>query len=425
MARSRRSLDPEIRALLLVEERRAQRIAAWLRLAAGGIIVALVGFTELAPLPQLVPVFVPGFAAYFAIGVLSLVVASTRLFSVWWAPVFVVLDVLWYYSVLVASLLALERPPNEFVTIPVFGMLPVLIALSGMRYTPWALLVGLATFAILDTTFVAVVMSGAWPGVPPSDDPLFGWTPNIARVLAVATTASIVGVTSWRARRTLVSALQSRRERDLVRNLFGRTVPDRVAAELVRGGGALEPRSTRATVLMADVEGFTRRAENLPPAIVVTMMNAFFSAAEDVVRDHGGIVVTLQGDALLATFNLPLEQPDHADRAVDAGLGLLALAARERFAGHQLGLRVGVATGEVVAGIVGGADRVSYTVYGDVVNVAARLQAANKVEGTSLLVAGPTVADLHQTRFDLRALGERVLSGRNEPVTIYAATGSR
>jgi hypothetical protein len=129
-----------------------------------------------------------------------------------------------------------------------------------------------------------------------------------------------------------------------------------------------------ATILFADIEGFTRLSERLSAPQVIGLLNGFFDAAATVIEQHGGIVVNHVGDALIAAFNAPLPVEDHAVRAVDAARALQSLVAGRDFDGHRLRLRVGIATGPVAAGTVGGETRQTYTVYGDTVNVAQRLE---------------------------------------------------
>lgn len=405
------------RSLLRDAERDAQRIAGLLRLLLGSLLLLVASLADpermvSSPWPLVVVLL------YFALGLASLVVTHRRLFATLWAPVFVALDVLWYYTALVVELTVYGTPPNEFASMPVFGVLFVLIALAGMRYTPWALLAGLATFAVLDTLFVTAVLNGLWPGASPSDDPRFALGLNIFRAVAVMATGLVVGLTSLRARRSLLRAFETRAERDAVRTLFGRYLPSSVATEMVAAGGVLAPKSGTATVLMLDVEGFTRLAEHKEPQELVQMMNAFFRRVEDVIREHGGVVAHFQGDGVLATFNLPVARPDHADRALDAANAIAALVDVERFAGVTLRVRIGIATGKATAGIVGGADRSSFTVYGDVVNVAARLEQANKRTGTRVLAARSTV-DALTAPSGSASIGPIALPGRVAPVEVF------
>jgi class 3 adenylate cyclase len=108
------------------------------------------------------------------------------------------------------------------------------------------------------------------------------------------------------------------RERALIRQTFGRYIPERVASTILSSGGDLEPRSATATILYADIEGFTSVAEQMSPQQVVEMLNEYFSAAVGVIERNNGVVTQFQGDAMLATFNLPVEDEFHAESAIRA-----------------------------------------------------------------------------------------------------------
>lgn len=211
-------------------------------------------------------------------------------------------------------------------------------------------------------------------------------------------------------------------ERDKVRRTFSRFVPAAVADALIADEGAIAPQERDASILYADIEGFTRLASTLPPTEILTMLNEHFEHVAEVVHAHGGVITQFQGDAVLAAFNLPAPAPDHAHRAVAAATKLLdRLAAR----GSRYGIRVriGIATGRVVGGTVGGGDRLGYTLHGDTVNLAARLEAMNKEMGTRILVDGFT-ADRLQGIVALRDRGTVGVRGLPVPVRIYEPMGA-
>lgn len=180
------------------------------------------------------------------------------------------------------------------------------------------------------------------------------------------------------------------RERALIRETFGRYLPERVAAAILSSAGHLEPRSETATILYADIEDFTHVAEQASPDQVVTMLNEYFSAVVEPIEANNGVITQFQGDALLATFNLPINDEHHAISALRCGLAIQHICNEQRFAGTVLNARVGIATGRVTAGNVGSDNRLTYTVHGDAVNVAARLEQLNKQFGTRLLLDGET-----------------------------------
>jgi adenylate cyclase len=176
------------------------------------------------------------------------------------------------------------------------------------------------------------------------------------------------------------------RERRVIRNVFGRYVPERIAQALLSGQGELEPEAAPATVLFTDIEGFTTLTAEIGPAGTVALLNAVFSAMVEILERHDGVVTQFQGDAILATFNVPAANPHHVANAVTAAREMLTTAATREFAGHRVPIRIGISTGEVVAGAVGAAGRLNYTVHGDTVNLAARLEGMNKDFGTRIMV---------------------------------------
>ena len=206
------------------------------------------------------------------------------------------------------------------------------------------------------------------------------------------------------------------RERRRIRDQFGRFVPEAVAAAILAEDGDLTPTTTEATVLFTDIEKFTTVAEGLRPEEVVGLLNEYFSAAVEILERHKGVITQFQGDAILATFNVPARDPQHAANAVSAAIELQRLMAGRTFAGLRLGIRIGVNTGLLVAGNVGAAGRLNYTVHGDAVNLAARLEQVNKEHGTRIIVADSTVRQA--PGFPYRELGSVTVRGKENPVVI-------
>ncbi len=206
------------------------------------------------------------------------------------------------------------------------------------------------------------------------------------------------------------------KERERIRDQFGRFVPEAVAAAILAEDGDLTPTTTEATVLFTDIEKFTTVAEGLRPEEVVGLLNEYFSAAVEILEQHKGVITQFQGDAILATFNVPARDPQHAANAVSAAIELQRLMAGRTFAGLRLGIRIGVNTGLLVAGNVGAAGRLNYTVHGDAVNLAARLEQVNKEHGTRIIVADSTVRQA--PGFPYRELGSVTVRGKENPVVI-------
>ena len=219
------------------------------------------------------------------------------------------------------------------------------------------------------------------------------------------------------ANRSFNRMVEGLRERQLIRRTLGRYVPEKVAHALLSAGGRIEPTEVRATVLFCDLVGFTSLTERLGPTGIVDVLNDWFSRMTEIIERRGGTVIQFQGDAILATFNVPVADPEHARQAVRAALEMRAETRRPSAAGHGLGCRIGIGTGAVTAGAVGASGRLSYTVYGDAVNLAARLEALNREHGTAVLLCGETAAAAKD--LPVEPAGTTTVRGQSVPTRLF------
>jgi adenylate cyclase len=230
--------------------------------------------------------------------------------------------------------------------------------------------------------------------------------------------AILIAIVMHRARQTVWRQLEAERDMTAVSQMFGRFVPKSVAEIMIKDKGALDPVERQATVLFTDLTEFTKLTEAKGPRAIVDILNAYFDAATEIIGKNNGVVTQFQGDAILAIFNVPFEDEDHAQHAFDSATELLKTVRDKLFAGEKLAIRIGLNSGPLIAGNVGGGGRQSYTVHGNAVNLAARLENLNKQYGTSLLVSEST-ADL-LLHSDLRKIGETEIRGMSEPIDVYA-----
>ncbi len=213
--------------------------------------------------------------------------------------------------------------------------------------------------------------------------------------------------------------LARRRFRDSFGRYVGRDVMDQVLAE----NPTLEGARREVTVLVSDLRGFTTLSETMPAEQVAAHLNEYFPAMIDAIFAERGMINDFIGDGILVVFGALLPDPDHAWRAARAAMGMQA--ALERLnrgwaarAAPTLRMGIGIHTGIVFAGNVGGPGRIKYTVVGDTVNVTARLEGLNKDLGTSTLVTAETLGALGD-RVETRYRGAIPVKGRAEPLHVY------
>jgi len=213
------------------------------------------------------------------------------------------------------------------------------------------------------------------------------------------------------------------RERERLRDLYGRQVGSDVARAALEQGAQLGGRRTEVSALYVDVIGSTSLAEREAPERVVALLNDFFTAVVDVVDAHGGLVNKFEGDAALCVFGAPVADPDHAGRALAAAR---ELHRRLRALDGGLEAAIGVASGTAVAGYVGAVTRFEYTVVGDAVNEAARLSEAAKRRPGRLLASAAALERAGRSEAARwRRDGEILLRGRSAPTRLAIPVGAQ
>ena len=188
---------------------------------------------------------------------------------------------------------------------------------------------------------------------------------------------------------------------------------DRPIATQLLHGEAVE-----TTVVFIDIVDFTSMAEHVPPEEVVADLNDFFELVIPAIEAEGGHANKLLGDGLMAVFGIPNPLPDHADRALSAAREVADRVA-DRYQG-ALRVGIGLNSGTVVAGSMGGGSKLDYTVIGDVVNVAARVEALTRQSGDAILVTEATRRLLADGTGRLKERGSTPVKGRREEIAVYA-----
>ena len=217
------------------------------------------------------------------------------------------------------------------------------------------------------------------------------------------------------------------RERETLKDAFSRYVSDKVYQRLGKGGLTLTGEMRQGTVLFSDIRSFTNLSEKLQPGEVVTLLNEYFNEMVEIVFKYDGFLNKFIGDALMAIYNVPIDQDSAELRAVRTAVemthALHNLNNRRKQRGQfEIKIGIGINTGPLIAGNIGHEKRMEYTVIGDTVNLAQRIESQTKVAGRSILVSDTTYNAV-QEHVTAEPLPPVKVKGKAEPVKLYAITG--
>ena len=217
-------------------------------------------------------------------------------------------------------------------------------------------------------------------------------------------------------------------DKERVRDLLGKVVSPEIAGKLMQEGVELGGEERQVTVLFCDLQGFTRLAEKRSPTQVLNTLNSFFSGVSGIIEAHGGVVDKYIGDAVMALFGAPMDDHRHACRAVACGIEICTQAENllANFGDHgeaPCGFGVGIHSGIAVAGNIGSSSRLNYTVIGDTVNVASRVESQTRVFGVPLLITEATAALCPDQALD--RLGSARLKGRKGEIDLYTSNQTK
>jgi adenylate cyclase len=295
-----------------------------------------------------------------------------------------------------------------------------------MRYAPewWAAAVGVALLAALYLAFhrgVDVRATSAALAVLTALLIAAQWA-LVGRLMLWPVLTPLAAAWTFYAAAGLAEHLRARRERQQAVAQFSRFTNPHVARQLVERGG-IETERREVTLLFSDIRGFTTLSETRTPEEVIALLNRYFSLQVDVVFGHGGSLDKFIGDCIMAMWGAPLDQPDHARRAVACALDMadtLQAFKRELGAEHtDFDVGIGLHSGPAVVGLMGSQKRrLEYTAIGDTVNLASRIEGLTKDAGRRILVSRDTM-EMCGDSFDFVPAGSYKVKGRAQEVELF------
>jgi adenylate cyclase len=291
----------------------------------------------------------------------------------------------------------------------------IFIILSTLRLDFW-----LSTFTGLVASAELLGMAMFYHPAQFANDPAPDVGFHFSRSLVILVCGMLAGAVGRQLRRQFEASIQAATARDRITNLFGQHVSPEVVEQLMAEGANTASDVRRVAVMFVDFRSFTAGARSRSPQDVVDRLDGAFAVLVETLDRHGGIVNKFLGDGFLALFGAPLEAADAAHRAVAAAREMLV--AMERVNGAStwpLQIGIGIHFGEVVAGNIGSPRRKEYTVIGDTVNFAARLESLNKEFNSQLLISAAVREALGDGGGDAVSLGEVAVRGYDRPMTVW------
>ncbi len=421
-----------VRVRQQIERRQAvsERLISWVQFA----LIVLFGSLWLAAQQvnmtdtpfQVVPL---ALAAYFVFTVTRLILSYRIALPHWFLTISVLMDVALLMLLIWSFHIQYEQPASFYLKAPTIMYVFIFIALRALRFEPRYILTT-GTAAIVGWSVLVWYVVSIVPDDPmitrdyvqymTSNSVLIG--AEIDKMVSIALVTAVLSIAVVRARRAFFRAvLEQTAAEDL-----SRFVSKEVARRITSSDRQIQPgdgESREATIIFTDIEGFSTVSENMSAQELAKTLNEYFGAMGEVIDRHGGVITLFEGDLMLITFNAVQEDPDHARNAVRTALEIEETARTRTFNGVALKTRCGINTGEITVGAVGAQDRLVFTVHGDNVNIAARLEQLNKQYGTYIMMGEATHRAV-DGEYACELVCETKVKGRAQPVKVYKPSGA-
>ena len=357
-------------------------------------------------------------SAYFVLGTLCLLIIKAGRFRAWMVWPSAAGDCLFILSGAWLGLQNTGLTGDYIVVLPTLWLIPVVLASGVLRFNPHVQL-----FIIVFLVAGLIVVTLRFPTLEngPVNDAVavfFAQPPNIMRLVMIALAGVVLVIATWRTRNVFLRALSETERRE---NLT-RYVPSEIAPELAQAGLEALQGGTRQNVaiLFVDIRGFTARSETMSPEALTRFVTEYRAHITQAARDHNGIVDKFMGDAVMLIFDPRADVPPPAARAVACGQEVLKrIKDWPEQSRDPVTVGIGIHYGEVFVGVIGDDDRLEFSVFGDAVNIAARLEEMTKSTGMTMVVSQAVLENAGLDATDWHAVPEATLRGRSGALAVY------
>jgi adenylate cyclase len=422
-------LPERVRANIAIQQQDAEKLIGWVQLA---LVATFATLYAVAPKTGAQAMLQPvpwAIAAYFAFTLARLAAAYKNYLPGWLLIVSVIVDMGLLLFLMWSFHVQYEQPPSFYLKTPTLMYVFIFIALRTLRFEPkyivWAGLTAIVGWTVM--VGYALYSGGGRKMVTrdyvhylTSNSVLIG--AEVDKILSMAAVTLVLFVAIVRAQRIFNRAVVDATAAQDLSRFVSREVADRIVSSdygIQPGDGE----SRVGTVVFTDIEGFSTVSEKLSPQELAETLNEYFEATCEIIDRYGGVITQFQGDLMLITFNAVTRDDDHAVNAMNTAIGIRDLTLEKTFKhGGKLPTRCGVNTGDIVIGAIGSRERLCFTVHGDQVNVAARLEQLNKKYG-SYVLAGENTVKACGDAFKFENVGKITVRGRKATTQIFTVAG--
>ena len=419
-------LPERVHASIVAQQTESEILIGWVQLV---LVVVFGTLYAAAPKTGMNAEFRPVpwvLALYLVFTVLRLGFSYRGLLPRWVLMISVAADIGLLMGLIWSFHLQYMQPASFYLKAPTMLYVFIFIALRALRFEP-VFIVAAGVMAALGWLGLMLYVLFAVPGDPmitrdyveymTSNSILVG--AEVDKILSILLVTFVLAVALVRARRLLIRSVADGAAAADLSRFVPREIADRITTadrQIQPGDGEVKV----ATVMFTDIEGFSTISERIGPDKLVSALNEYFAALSEVIEVYGGVVIQFEGDAMLVGFNTVQPNDGHAANAVRTAIGIQHVVNGRTFGdGEKMKTRCGINTGEMVAGAVGSRDRLIFTVHGDEVNVAARLEQLNKQYGTYILASERSVEEAGGD-FPFEEVGEVSVRGRAAPTRVFA-----
>ncbi len=422
------SLPERVSVRIKTQQIQSERLISWVQLC----LVLLFGLLyAIAPKTAADSTFNPvpwALGVYFCFTLVRLFLAYKSELPKWFLMSSVFLDMTLLMVLIWSFHIQYEQPPSFYLKTPTLIYVFIFIALRALRLEPgFILLAGLTAAAGWSLLVLLVVMSEAGKTMVTRDYITYMTSNSVLigaevdKIVSILLVTALLLIAAYRGQRMMHRSIQDSTAAQDLSKFVSKEVAD-VITSSETGVKPGDGESKVATVMFTDLEGFTTLSERLTPNDLAKLLNEYFDAMSKAIEAQGGVVNQFQGDAMLITYNAMTPIEDHAAAALGTAVKIQEICDTRTFLGERkikLVTRCGVNTGEIIIGAIGSQERLTLTVHGDDVNIAARLEQLNKKYGTRIMCTDESRrASGRDYRFE--RLGNIAVKGKVNEVEVYS-----